>query len=79
MTSIYDVLRDQGSIIGGALAFVAGLLVYRAGNAQAKAVERQNDQLKLSDRRRLARTSLIAARMIDGVLSGMQDDIGREI
>lgn len=77
--TVYDLLKDQGGVIGGLLAFVAGLLAYLAGRAQAKAVDRQNEEFKRTERRRLARTALGAARMIDGILTGIEADISREL
>lgn len=76
--TVYDVLRDQGGLIAGLLAFVAGILAYRAGLAQAKAVEKQNTELHRSERRHLARSSLVAVRLLDGVLAGINDCLDME-
>jgi hypothetical protein len=74
----YQLLKDQGSIVGGLLAFVAGLLVYRSGRAQATAVNKQYEEFKETEALRLARSSVVAARMMDGVLAGIEDDLERE-
>jgi hypothetical protein len=77
--TIYDFLKDQGSLIAGLLAFSAGVLAYCAGRAQADAVEKQNVELRRSELRRLARSILVAVRLLDGVLAGMEEDIESEI
>lgn len=76
---LYGILKDQGSIIAGFLALGAGWLAYSAGLAQAKAVDRQNEELKRTERRRLARSVIVAARLMDGVLSGIKESVDREI
>jgi len=75
----YDLLKDQGGVVGGLLAFGAGLLAYCAGRAQATAVDKQNEEFKRTERRRLARSCLVAARLTDEVLAGIEDDISREL
>lgn len=76
---LYELLKDQGSLIAGLLAFAAGILVYRTGRAQVKAAKEQNADLRRIEKRRLARSSLIAIRLLDGVLSEVGDDINNEI
>lgn len=73
--AVYQFFQDQGGSIGGVLAFIAGVLVYYVGRRQAKAVEDQNHQLRREKRRELARNSLIAGRLLDGILESVAVNI----
>jgi hypothetical protein len=80
--TLYKLLQDQGSIIAGILAVLAGLVAYCAGRQQVRAVEdqteavrNQNEELKRSERRRLARETLIAIRLFDGILATVAHNI----
>jgi hypothetical protein len=74
---LYEFFRDQGSIIAGILALLAGLVAYRAGKLQARATTQQNIELRTENRRRLAREGIIATRLLEGVLSKIKGDIDR--
>lgn len=78
LCAMYNILKDLGSFFAGLLALVAGVLAYIAGRAQAKAVEKQNEELKRAECSRVARSRIVAARMMDGVLTGIKEDINRE-
>lgn len=67
-SALYEFFRDQGSILAGILALMAGIIAYLG-------VWQQSRQLKNEVRRQLARESLIATRLLDGVLSRMQQDV----
>src|SRR5215469_7804510 len=86
--ALYAFFRDQGSIIAGLLALIAGGLAYRgartaatmqvqAADKQTAALTEQNQSLKRENARMLARESLISVRLLEGVLGGIADDIGR--
>jgi hypothetical protein len=45
------------------------------GRQQVEAVEKQNFQLRVSERRRLARDGLVAARLFDGIILNVARDI----
>jgi hypothetical protein len=87
-SALYDLFRDQGSIVAGVLALVAGILAYRGArqaaemqvsalNAQTEAVRQQNTELKNENRRKLAREGIISIRLLGGVLSRVTEDISR--
>jgi hypothetical protein len=61
--AVYEFTNDQGSIIAGLLALLAGGLAYWAGSSQATATREQVDYMKSaaaeSDRR--AREDLLAS------------------
>jgi hypothetical protein len=73
--TFYRLLRDQGSILAGVLALFAGVGAYYAGRRQAKAVREQNRELRQNESRRLAREVLTAARLVDGMLNGVERSI----
>jgi hypothetical protein len=73
--TLYKLLQDQGSVIAGMLALFAGLAAYWAGRQQAEAVRDQNRELKRSEPRRMARETLIAARLFDGILASVARSI----
>ena len=81
--TLYDFLKDQGGLIGGViggfLTLIAGLLAYQAGRQQARAVEHQNADFRRSEKRRLARESLVSQRILDGILAGIIADLEVEI
>jgi hypothetical protein len=74
-TGVWKFLFDWQTLIAGFFALIAGGMAYVAGVKQARVVEKQNIQLKQSERRQLARTSLIAARLLDGALMGIETDL----
>jgi len=76
-STLYEFLRDQGSFIGGAMALMAGLLLYFVGRRQAQAVEAQNRQLRRDKSRHFARECLIAGRLLDGILERVAANIDR--
>ena len=43
-SGLYDFLRDQGSLIGGLLALLAGGIAYLAGLTQARATKEASDK-----------------------------------
>jgi len=63
------------AIGGGWLAYFAGVKQVRAIRAQTAVLRQQNDDLKRAEQRRLARDSLIAARMLDASLEVVARDI----
>jgi hypothetical protein len=62
-SAVYEFFRDQGSIIAGLLALLAGVLAYWAGRSQATETREQSNYMKStaaeSDRR--AREDLLAS------------------
>ena len=66
---LYDFFRDQGSMIAGLLALLAGVLAYGGSLQQVRVVREQNTELKSEARRNRAREGIIAVRLLDGVLS----------
>jgi hypothetical protein len=86
---LYDwqtLLAGAAAIFGGWLAYRAGVKQATATRAaaaiqiqaiatQTAALEQQNAQLRRADQRRLARESLIAARMLDASLEVVANDI----
>jgi hypothetical protein len=87
---LYDwqtLLAGAAAIFGGWLAYRAGVkqatatgdaaaIQIQAIATQTAALEQQNAQLRRADQRRLARESLIAARMLDASLEVVANDIG---
>jgi hypothetical protein len=77
----YVFCRDQGSIISGILALIAGVVAYggamHAAKIQVAALKEQNAALKGENRRKLARDSIVAIRLLSGVVRGMKDDSKR--
>jgi hypothetical protein len=84
--ALYDFCRDQGSIIAGLLALVAGYIAFRgatraaqqqvaAVNAQTEAVRQQNRDLRNEGRRRLAQNGIVAVKLLDGVLEIIRTDV----
>jgi hypothetical protein len=82
---IYEFLKDQGSIIAGLLALLAGVVAYygsrKAADLQVKAAEKQTDILReqntylvRENRRKLARDSLVAIRLVIGALERIKAD-----
>jgi hypothetical protein len=84
--ALYDFCRDQGSIIAGLLALVAGYIAFKgatraaqqqvaAVNAQTEAVRQQNRDLRNEGRRRLAQNGIVAVKLLDGVLEIIRTDV----
>jgi hypothetical protein len=78
MSCLYAFLRDEGSIIAGLLALVAGGIAYagamRAARIQVDELRQQNSELKAENRRTLARDGIIAVRLLSGVVNRIKDD-----
>jgi hypothetical protein len=86
LSALYDFCRDQGSIIGGLLALVAGYLVFRgatraadrqvsAAHAQTEAVRQQNRDLRNEGRHRQAQDGIVATRLLASVLTIIRNDV----
>jgi len=84
-TGFWLLLYDWQTLIAGFLALIAGCLAawtaFTAGQTQVaaakeqtRAVERQNVLLTRENQRRLARDVLISARLLLGVLTGIEED-----
>jgi hypothetical protein len=77
--TIYDFLKDQGSIIAGLLALGAGIaaviVTRNAGLWQKNALEAQNAELKRQARVDLARQGIVAVRMLSGVIARAEDGV----
>jgi hypothetical protein len=71
-SSVYGFLRDQGSIIAGLFALIAGGIAYLVAVMQI-------DALKRKEQRQRASTGLSANRLLDGVLAIVDNDLTREI
>ena len=78
-TGILKYLYDWQTIVAGVFALVAGYMAYAAGHEQARLVEQQNTHLQQGDRRRLARSSLVSVRLLDGALAGIEAYINAEV
>lgn len=83
---MYDFCRDQGSIIAGVLALIAGCIAYRgamraaqqqvaAVNKQTDAVQQQNRDLRNESQRRLAQNGIVAIKLLSSVLEIIKADI----
>jgi hypothetical protein len=68
--TVYDFLRDQGSLISGVLALIAALI---AGGLAYFPVMKQNKFLKDNQARHQSEETLIAARFCDGLLRSVGD------
>jgi hypothetical protein len=84
--ALYDFCRDQGSIIAGLLALLAGYIAFKgamraavqqvaAVNAQTEAVRQQNRDLRNEGRRRLAQNGVVAVKLLGSVLEIIRTDI----
>jgi hypothetical protein len=80
------LLFDWQTLVAGLLAFGAGLLAYWSGNNQARATSKaaqqevqallqQNEYMRLSERRHLARSVLTSARIVDGLLQLFDENL----
>jgi hypothetical protein len=85
-SALYDFCRDQGSIIGGLLALVAGYLVFRgatraadrhvaAAHAQSEALRQQNRDLRNEGRHRQAQDGIVATKLLASVLTIIRNDV----
>ncbi len=85
-SALYTFFQDQGNIVAGLLALLAGIVAYigawqaakmqvRAVNEQTEILRRQNSELRTENLRRLARESLIAIRVFSGVLNKIDTDV----
>ncbi len=88
MQTLYEIGRDQGSLIGGLLALVAGVIAYcgawnaaklqvNAVNIQTAELRKQDTELKNDNRRRLAGTEIGAIKLISSVLNRVTEGITR--
>ena len=86
LSALYDFCQDQGSIIGGLLALVAGYLVFRgvtraadrqvsAAHAQTEALRQQNRDLRNEGRHRQAQDGIVATRLLASVLTIIRNDV----
>jgi hypothetical protein len=86
LSALYDFCRDQGAIIGGLLALVAGYLVFRgatraadqqvaAAHAQTEALRQQNRDLRNEGRHRQAQDGIVATKLLASVLTIIRDDV----
>jgi hypothetical protein len=65
----YDLLRDMGSLIGGAFALIAGIAAYIAGQTQAAATQQAADKhIAMSDRKDCLQARCIAVRIYPEIL-----------
>ena len=87
---LYDLLRDQGSIIAGFLALIAGWIAYRgarraaeqqvaAMNAQTEAVRQQNRDLRNESRRQLAHERIVSVTLLSSVVLYFRNDLTKLI
>jgi hypothetical protein len=85
-SALYEFCRDQGSIIGGLLALVAGYLVFRgatraadrqvlAAHAQTEALCQQNRNFRNEGRHRQARDGIVATKLLASVLTIIRNDV----
>ena len=84
--TLYKLLRDWGSAIGGLLALFAGFIAFagvwfsakkqvNSTNQQTSVLRQQNTEFKTEARRNFARNALTSITLIESVLRGIQDDI----
>jgi hypothetical protein len=78
-TGFSHLLYDWQTLVAGLLALIsaliAGLLAYTAGSRQVAEIRRQNRFLQRSESRRLARTVVSSARILDGILKVADESI----
>ena len=72
---VFKYLYDWQSFIAGLFALIAGVVAYAAGLRQARAVEQQNRELKIAERRRLAREQIVAIRLLNGALATIESGL----
>jgi hypothetical protein len=84
-SALYDFCRDQGSIIGGVLALIAGLLLYKgalkqvsAVDVQTKALKQQNADLRQAETQRRARETLGAVCLFSGIIENVIEHGGNK-
>jgi hypothetical protein len=86
LSALYDFCRDQGAIIGGLLALVAGYLVFRgatragdqqvaAARAETEALRQQNRDLRNEGRHRQAQDGIVALKLLASVLTIIRNDL----
>ena len=86
LSALYDFCRDQGTIIGGLLALVAGYLVFRgatraadqqvaAAHAETEALRQQNRDLRNEGRHRQAQDGIVAPKLLASVLTIIRNDL----
>jgi hypothetical protein len=73
VTALFD--SRAGEIAGALASLIAGLLALLAGVLAFLIGRRQVEWLQRSEKRHLARETLIATRLIDSVLARIQDEI----
>ena len=84
--ALYDFCRDQGSIIAGLLALLAGYIAFKgatraverqvaAVNTQTETVRQQNLDLRNEGRRRMAQSGIVAVKLLGSVLEIIRTDV----
>ena len=74
-TGFWRVLFDWQTIIAGLLALAAGLLAFFAAQRQVRAIKDQTRHFQREAKKHQAREAIIAGRLLDGVLSTLEDGI----
>jgi hypothetical protein len=86
--TLYKLLTDLGSLIGGIFGLLAGVALYVIGRMQVRAIKestkkqvdainRQNELLQKSEIHNVARTVVSAASLLEGILTNVKRHIDR--
>ena len=70
-----EAANALASLLAGFFALSAGLLAFIVGRQQIAVLQEQNRELRIKERRSLARESLIAGRLLEGVLANLSDTL----
>ena len=87
-SELWNFFRDQGSIISGLLALLAGIIAFggarhaaklqvKAIDQQTEAIRDQNDELKNETRRRQSQEKIVATTLLEGILARISADINQ--